>query len=93
MIPFEDLYGRKCHTLVCWDEVGERALTGPQIMEDTMKKLQVIKDHMRAAQSRQKTYPDKRRRPLEFQVGDLVFLNVLSLERSSSDLGRRAISL
>ena len=49
MAPFEALYGRKCRTPVCWDEVGERALTGPQIVEETTRKLQFIKDHMKAA--------------------------------------------
>ena len=91
MAPFEALYGRKCRTPVCWDEVGERTLTGPQIVEETTKKLQVIKDHMRAAQSRQKAYADKRRRPLEFQVGDLVFLKV-SPWKGVLRFGRRASS-
>ena len=76
MAPYEALYGRKCRTPVCWDKVGERALTGPEIVHETTKKLQIIKDNMKTAQSRQKTYADRRRRPLEFQVGDMVFLRV-----------------
>ena len=64
---FEIFYGRKCHTPVCWDEVGERALTGLKIVQEMMRKLQIIRDHMKTTQSHQKTYADRRRRPLEFQ--------------------------
>ena len=52
MALFQALYGRKCRTPVYWDEVGERALTGPLLVEETTRKLQFIKDHMKAAQSR-----------------------------------------
>ncbi|GJT44604.1 putative reverse transcriptase domain-containing protein [Tanacetum coccineum] len=74
--PFEALYGRKCHSPVCWAEVGEAQLTGPEIIHETTEKIFKIRDCMQAARDRQKSYADKRRRPLEFKVGDKVMLKV-----------------
>ncbi|KAJ4704868.1 Retrotransposon protein, putative, Ty3-gypsy subclass [Melia azedarach] len=76
MAPYEALYGRKCRTPICWDEVGERKLLGPEIVQDTNEKILVIRDRLKMAQDRQKSYADKRRRNLEFAVGDYVFLRV-----------------
>ncbi|GKA15770.1 hypothetical protein Tco_0695517 [Tanacetum coccineum] len=74
--PFEALYGRKCRSPVCWAEVGEAQFTGPEIIHETTEKIFKIRDHMQAARDRQKSYADKRRRPLEFEVGDKVILKV-----------------
>ncbi|GJV68339.1 hypothetical protein Tco_1483848, partial [Tanacetum coccineum] len=74
--PFEALYGRKCRSPVCWAEVGEAQLTGPAIIHETTEKIFKIRDRMQAARDRQKSYADKRRRPLEFEVGDKVMLKV-----------------
>ncbi|GJW32097.1 reverse transcriptase domain-containing protein [Tanacetum coccineum] len=74
--PFEALYGRKCHLPVCWTKVGEVQLTGPEIIHETKEKIFKIRDRMQAARDRQKSYADKRRRPLEFEVGDKVMLKV-----------------
>nr|XP_034908137.1 uncharacterized protein LOC118044086 [Populus alba] len=76
MAPYEALYGRKCRTPICWEEVGERKLLGPEMVQLTTGKVRVIKKRMKEAQDRQKSYADNRRRPLEFQVGDKVFLKV-----------------
>ena len=74
--PYEALYGRKCRSPICWDDVGERRLLGPEIVQQTIDKIQVIKERLQTAQSRQKSYADVRRRKLEFQVGDHVFLRI-----------------
>ncbi|GJW20004.1 putative reverse transcriptase domain-containing protein [Tanacetum coccineum] len=74
--PFEALYGRKCRSPVCWAEVGEAQLTGPEIIHDTTEKIFKIRDRMQAARDRQKSYADKRRMPLEFEVRDKVMLKV-----------------
>ncbi|GJS89627.1 putative reverse transcriptase domain-containing protein [Tanacetum coccineum] len=74
--PFEALYGRKCRSPVCWAEVGEAQLTRPEIIHETTEKIFKIRDRMQAARDRQKSYADKRRRPLEFEVGDKVMLKV-----------------
>jgi len=76
MAPYEALYGRRCRTTICWDEVGERKLLGPELVQITVDKVKVIKERMKEAQDRQKSYADNRRRPLEFQIGDMVFLKV-----------------
>ena len=76
MAPFEALYGRKCRSPIYWDEVGERKLLGPELVQITTEKIKLIRERLRTAQSRQKNYADRRRRDLEFQVGDYVFLKV-----------------
>ena len=76
MAPFEALYGRRCRSLVGWFEVGEAAWIGPDSVLDAMEKVQLIRDRLKTAQSRQKSYADVRRRELEFQVDDWVFLKV-----------------
>lgn len=74
--PFEVLYGRKCRSPLCWNEVGDRQLTGPEIIQETTDKIFKIKERLKAARDRQKSYTDKRRKPLEFQIGDKVLLKV-----------------
>ncbi|XP_022030940.1 uncharacterized protein LOC110931872 [Helianthus annuus] len=76
MAPYEMLYGRKCRTPVCWGEVGPRELAHQDIVRATNEKIDVARAHLKAAQDRQKAYADKRRRPIEFQVGDKVMLKV-----------------
>ena len=76
MAPFEALYGRRCRTPLCWYESGESAVVGPEIVQQTTEKIKMIQDKMRIAQSRQKSYHDKRRKSLEFQEVDHVFLRV-----------------
>ncbi|KAI3825372.1 hypothetical protein L1987_06855 [Smallanthus sonchifolius] len=74
--PFEALYGRKCRSPICWAEVGDRQLTGPELVFETSEKIVQIQNRMVAARDRQKSYADKSRKPLEFQVGDMVLLKV-----------------
>ena len=76
MAPYEALYGRKCRTPVCWDEVGERKLIGPEIVQITSEKIQLIRQRLKIANDRQKSYADNRRRDLEFEIGDKVFLKI-----------------
>ncbi|KAJ0557459.1 putative nucleotidyltransferase, Ribonuclease H [Helianthus annuus] len=74
--PFEALYGRKCRTPVCWAEIGESQLSGPEIVQETTDKITQIKGRLKTARDRQKSYADNRRKPLEFQIGDKVLLKV-----------------
>ncbi|KAL0561203.1 hypothetical protein IC582_001624 [Cucumis melo] len=76
MAPFEALYGRCCRSPVCWGEVGEQRLMGPELVQSTNEAIQKIRSRMHTAQSRQKSYADVRRKDLEFEVGDKVFLKV-----------------
>ncbi|GJX74443.1 putative reverse transcriptase domain-containing protein [Tanacetum coccineum] len=73
---FEVLYGRKCRSPVCWAEVGDAQLTGPELIHETTEKIVQNKKRIKAAQDCQKSYADVRHKPLEFQVGDRVMLKV-----------------
>ena len=77
MAPCEELYGRPCRSPLGWTEVGERSITGPALIRDTSEKVCLIRQRLLTAQSRQKSYADVRRRPLESEVGDHVFLKVM----------------
>ncbi|EOX94220.1 Uncharacterized protein TCM_003746 [Theobroma cacao] len=76
MAPYEALYGRKCRTPLCWDEVGERKLVSVELIELTNDKIKVIRERLKVAQDRRKSYADKRRKDLEFEIDDNVFLKV-----------------
>jgi hypothetical protein len=76
MLPYEALYGQKCQLPLYWDNVGERQAFGSKLIQDNRDKVCVIKEQMSGAQSWQKSYVDNRMRPLEFEVGDRVFLKV-----------------
>ncbi|GJW89900.1 putative reverse transcriptase domain-containing protein [Tanacetum coccineum] len=73
---FQALYVRKCRSPVCWAEVGDAQLTGPELIHETTEKIVQIKQRIQAARDRQKSYADVRRKPLEFQVGNWVMLKV-----------------
>ena len=77
MAPYEALYGRPCRSPIFWTEVGESSITGLDMIRDTSEKVSLIRQRLLTAQSRQKSYADRRRRPLEFEVGDHVFLKVM----------------
>nr|GEY85111.1 putative reverse transcriptase domain-containing protein [Tanacetum cinerariifolium] len=74
---FEALYGRKCRSPFCWAEVGEVQLLGPEIVQETTKKIIQIKQRIQAARDRQKSYVELKCKPMEFQVRDRVMLQVL----------------
>ncbi|XP_050238193.1 uncharacterized protein LOC126687680 [Mercurialis annua] len=76
MAPYEALYGRKCRSPICWEEVGERKLSGAEIIQITSEKVPLIKRRLETAFSRHKSYADLKRKDFEFQVGDFVFLRV-----------------
>ncbi|KAI3749596.1 hypothetical protein L2E82_20210 [Cichorium intybus] len=76
MPPFEALYGRKCRTPLCWLEAGETKMMGPEIVRITNEKIKIIQANMKAAQDRQKSYADLKKRPYNLKEGDLVMLKV-----------------
>nr|GEY76111.1 reverse transcriptase domain-containing protein [Tanacetum cinerariifolium] len=69
--PFEALYGQKCRSHVCWAKVGKAQLLGPEIVQETTKKIIQIKQRTQAARDQQKSYADLKRKPMEVQVGDI----------------------
>jgi exosome complex RNA-binding protein Rrp4 len=76
MAPFEALYGHRCRTPLNWSEPGERWFFGVDIVKETEAKVRQIQNNLKVARSQQKSYADKRRRPLVFEVGDYVYLKV-----------------
>nr|GEY29449.1 putative reverse transcriptase domain, ribonuclease H-like domain, aspartic peptidase domain protein [Tanacetum cinerariifolium] len=74
--PFEALYGRKCISPVCGSEVGDSQLTSPKLIQETTEMIVQIKKRLLTARSRQKSYADVRRKPMEFEVCDMVMLKV-----------------
>ncbi|KAL4020587.1 hypothetical protein IC575_019368 [Cucumis melo] len=80
MAPFEALYGKCCRSPICWGEVSEQRMLGPELVQTTNAAIQKIQARMLTAQSRQKSYADVRRKDLEFEVGDMVFLKVASMK-------------
>ena len=76
MAPYEAPYGRQCQTPLYWDEIGEQKLDDVELIEATSEKIKIIRERLKATQDHQKGYVDTRRRDLEFEVGDMVFLKV-----------------
>jgi hypothetical protein len=72
MAPYEALYGRKCRSPLYSDKLGERRILGPNIVQDTIDKVALIRQRLSTAQDQQKSYADMRRRNLEFAEGDKV---------------------
>jgi ribosomal protein L21E len=80
MAPFEALYGSKCRIPLNWIEAGERRYYGIDFVEEAEEQVRTIKIYMAAAQARQKSYADRRRKLIEFEVGDFVYLKVSSMK-------------
>jgi hypothetical protein len=76
MAPFDALYRRRCCTLLNWSETGERTLFGSVLVKDAEEKVQVIRENLKMAPMRQKSYHDKGTAPRHFEVGDYVYLKV-----------------
>ena len=76
MDPFEALNGRKCRTPLCWFQDGESVLIGPELIQETNEKVKMIQERLKTSLSRQISYVDQTRRPLEFSASDHVFFRV-----------------
>ena len=70
MAPFEALYGRRCRTPLMWDEVRDRQLFGPDLIKESKEKVKLIRDRLKVAQSRHKSYADSKRKEVSYEVGD-----------------------
>ena len=81
MAPFVALYGRKCRTPLNWVEPGARWYYGIDFVKEAKYQVWIIQQHIEAAQSRQKSYADKRRSPLVFEVGNYVYLKVSPMKK------------
>jgi hypothetical protein len=84
MPPFEALYGRNCQTPLHWDQPGERQVFDPEFFLEAEENIRMVRKNLKAAQSRQRSYADTRRRELSFQVGDYVYLKVSPIRGTKS---------
>jgi hypothetical protein len=75
MTLFEVIYGRRCHTPLNWIELGEKVIFGPDLVDGAKATIHCIQDNLKATKSRQESYANKRRRSLQFEVGDHVYLS------------------
>ncbi|XP_075515709.1 uncharacterized protein LOC142550520 [Primulina tabacum] len=76
MAPYETIYGIKFRSPLYWDEIEEKAITGPELVQITVEKIAIIKEKLKAAQDRQKSWADLKRRPLEFEVREKTYVKV-----------------
>jgi hypothetical protein len=76
MAPYEVLYGCQCRTPLFWSQAGESQVFGPKVLKDAEKQVQMVRESLKVAQTRQKSYADKRRRDLSFEVGDFLYHKV-----------------
>ncbi|XP_074323353.1 uncharacterized protein LOC141660280 [Apium graveolens] len=88
MPPYKSLYGRRCRSPICWDEVGERKILGPKLIQQTKEKVELIRKILVAAQDRQRRYADPARNDIEFEVGEAVLLK-FSPWKGLSRFGKR----
>nr|GEX24639.1 putative reverse transcriptase domain-containing protein [Tanacetum cinerariifolium] len=93
--PYEALYGRKCRSPVCWSKVGDSQLTNLEMIYDTTEKIVQIKNRLLTARSHQKSYADRRTKPLEFKVDDMVLLKkaLLTTHQGNSQVKDNKIDL
>jgi hypothetical protein len=87
--PFKILYGRKCTTPIRWDNPADRLMVGPEILQEMENIVRKVQQNLKEAQDRQKSYADQKRRNLEFQVGDHVYMKVKA-QKLSLKLGNYA---
>src|SRR4051812_21018704 len=80
MAPFELLYGRRCRTPLNWSETGERQLFGPDMIKDAEEQVRIVRDRLKAAQSRQKSYYDRHYRQESYNLGENAYLRVTPLK-------------
>jgi hypothetical protein len=76
MASFKMLYGPRSRTPIFWNETGERQVLGLDIIHDTEKQVCIVRENLKVAQSRQKSYADHRWRELSVEVGDFLYLKV-----------------
>ena len=79
MAPFEALYGRRCRIPLMWDEVGDRKLFGPDLVKESEEKVKLIRDRLKVAQPRQKSYADSKRKEVVYEIVDTAYLRVSPL--------------
>ncbi|GKC67865.1 hypothetical protein Tco_1100463, partial [Tanacetum coccineum] len=86
-------YGRRFRTPVCWEEVESRELASTEVVLATIEKIETIRERLKEAQDRWKSYADNRRRPIECNIGDFVLLKVSQWKGVLRFKNKRKLSL
>ena len=81
MTPYEALYGRKCRIPLCWTELSEKKVIGPYLIQETEEKVKMIRERLKVAADRQKSYADLKRKDIQYEIGEKVFLKVSSWKK------------
>ena len=76
MAPYEALYERKCKTPLCWTELSKKKIIGPNLIQETKEKVKVIRERLKVATDRKKSYADMRRKDIRYEIREKVFLKV-----------------
>ncbi|XP_028059344.1 60S ribosomal protein L5-B-like [Camellia sinensis] len=88
MAPFEALHERSCQSPAYWMEIGDALLLGLKLVRETIEKVNIIQECIKTAQSRQKSYADRKRKGVELNVRDFMFLKV-SLMKGIMRFGKK----
>ena len=76
MAPYKAFYGRKCITSLCWSELSEKII-GPDFIQETEENVKMIRERLKVATNRQKSYANMRRKDIRYEIDEKVFLKVL----------------
>ena len=79
--PYEALYGRKCRTPLCWTELSEKKVIGPDLIQETEEKVKMIREILKVVADRQNSYTDLKRKDIQYEIGEKVFLQVSSWKK------------
>jgi hypothetical protein len=92
MAPYQALYGRQCRTPLFWSQTGESQVFGPEVLKDAEKQVQMVRESLKITQSRKKSYADKRRRDLSFEIGGFVYLKVSPMRGTRRFMVKRKLA-
>ena len=81
MTPYEALYGRKCRTPLCWTDLSEKKVIGPDLIQETEETVKMIRERLKVAADRQKSYTSLKRKDIQYDIGEKVFLKVSSWKK------------
>ena len=81
MAPYEALYGRKCRTPLCWTELSEKKVIGPDLIQETEEKVKMIRERSKVGTDRQKSYANMKRKDIRYEIGEKMFLKVSSWKK------------
>ena len=80
MAPYEALYGRKCRTSLCWTKLSEKKVIGPDLIQETEEKVKLIREILKIANDRQKSYADMKRKDIRYEIGEKSVFESIALE-------------